>query len=329
MAEALRDSRQSCAEFRLDGRLARAHDFLTFVRGRMQEEQPGAEIPEPTTDDVTWHACTGMVEQALLRRCDALWIVTGNLVRPELIQVAREVGLAVFVWMTETPYQDSEFELAARVDGVWTNERASVDRFQSVCGRVAYLPHAWRRGVHDVRSAAYDHQVRAHDVVFVGTYFPERLALLEAVDWRGIDLGLYGMTDMIPETSPLRPFVRSELTSNEVTAALYRRAKVGLNLYRSTPEGVEAQSLNPRAYELAAAGTCQVSEFREEVASKFGDCVPVFESSGDLEVQLRALLVAHRRRREIAEAAREAVSRDHWHARAAGMCADARGWMAA
>lgn len=329
MAEALRDSRQSCAEFRLDGRLARAHDFLAFVRGRMQAERPEAAIPEPTTDDITWHACTGLVERALLQRCDAIWIVTGNLIRPELIQIAREVGLKVFVWMTETPYLESEFELARLVDGVWTNEVTSVERFRGECAQVAYLPHAWRRGLHDTPAAAYDHQVPGHDVVFVGTYFKERLDLLEAVDWRGIDLGLYGMTDMIPDTSPLRPFVRSELTSNEVTAALYRRAKIGLNLYRLPPAGAAAQSLNPRAYELAAAGTFTLSEYRQEVEAKFGDSVPTFRAAADLEHRVRVYLNSHARRRVMAEAARDAVAADHWHARVSEMRDAAREWVAA
>ena len=295
----------------------------------MQAEQPGAVIPEPTTDDITWHACTGMVEWALLKRCDAVWIVTGNLIRPELIQIARDVGLKVFVWMTETPYQEYELALAGLVDGVWTNEVSAIARFRKACPRATYLPHAWRRGLHDAPAAGYDTQVPAHDVVFVGTYFPERLALLQGVDWRGIDLGLYGMTDMIPESSPLRPFVRSELTSNEVTAALYRRARVGLNLYRAAPAGVDAQSLNPRAYELAAGGTFSMSEHRQEVGVKFGDSVPTFRAAEDLEAGLRALLPAHRSRRDMAAAARAAVAADHWHQRAADMCATAREWMAA
>ena len=72
--------------------------------------------------------------------------------------------------------------------------------------------------------------------------------------------------------------------------ALYRRARIGLNLYR-TLEGFDrkadqhitrAESLNPRALELAACGAFTLSEWRPEVAEVFGDAVPTFRTPGEL-----------------------------------------------
>lgn len=289
----------------------------------MQAEH-ASPVPEITESDIVWQASTGLVERALLARCDAIWLITGNLVRPELIEVARRVGLAVHVWMTETPYNDAEYVLATRVDGCWTNERSAVGRFRGLCGHAAYLPHGWREGVHNQPAQPVDEQLPAHDVVFVGTYFSERLALLEAVDWSGIDLGLYGMTDMIPAESPLRRFVRSELTANDVTTALYRRAKVGLNLYRAGG----GESLNPRAYELAAAGVCQISEHRAEIGEVFGGSVPTFRGAADLEATVRRLLEKPFERRGYAMGAQQAVREAHWGFRAEQMWQEATRWAA-
>lgn len=320
LTEALRGAGYPFAEFRLDGRIARAYEFLKVVQARMSEDE-GKAFPDPTIAEITFQAHTGMVERAFLAECDALWLITGFRCPVELLRVARRAGLTVRVWFTESPYQAFEDVLAHEIDGCWTNERTCVPRFAGAC-QTAYLRHAWRAGLHDRPAERYDDQVAAHDVVFVGTYFPERLALLEAVDWTGIDLGLYGMTDMIPATSPLRAYVRSELTDNAVTAALYRRARVGLNLYRAGLDGQPPpESLNPRAYELAAAGACQLSEYRPEVVDVFGDSVPTFRSADELSASMRQLMASPARRQRLADDARDAVRTDHWGVRAQEMVA--------
>lgn len=127
--------------------------------------------------------------------------------------------------------------------------------------------------------------VEAHDVVFVGTGFEERIEILSAVDWDGlgIDLGLYGNWTLLGSGNRLRRYLRAGVVSNLAATALYRRAKIGLNLYRSsmgygrgTGHVRDAESLNPRALELAACGVFTVSDDRAEVREVFGSLVPTF-----------------------------------------------------
>lgn len=318
LTEAWRRRGWPAAEFRLDGRLARAHDWFTWLRERRLADEPGAAIPAATDAEIVEQALVGLVERALVQRCEGLLVITGAFVSVPLLDAARRAGLGVWLVCTESPYElPMEGRVAAWADHVWTNERTAVPALEAVAlGTAAYLPHGWRRGVHDVRERPGDEQVPAHDVVFVGSFFPSRVAVLEAVDWRGLDVGFYGMTGLIPADSPLRAFVRGELVGNETAAALYRRAKVGLNLYRAVPDGGVAESLNPRAYELAAAGCCvQVSEPRAEVSEIFGDAVATAAGPAALEFEVRRLIDRPGLRREMADAARATV-RDHsWDAR--------------
>ena len=139
--------------------------------------------------------------------------------------------------LTESPYlMAHEKALAWLSNVVWTNERCIVDELRAVNPRTHYLPHAWLPGVHDQT----DGEAPAHDVVFVGTGFSERVALLEGVDWTGIDLGLYGNWPGVSEK--LQPFVRKREIPNTEAVALYRHAKIGLNLYRTTA-GINMDSL--------------------------------------------------------------------------------------
>jgi hypothetical protein len=184
-------------------------------------------------------------------------IVSGMFFPLEAIKRLREAGLPVFVLFTETPY-DTEAELlwAAECDGVWTNERASLPAFRSVNPRSGYLPHGWHPERHRASARAHDASVPAHDVVFVGSGFPERIAWLNAIDWSGIDLGLYGSWRDFGLKPQVEACIRGPMIGNEYASALYRRARLGVNLYRSrgmrqSPLTIVPESLSPRAYELA------------------------------------------------------------------------------
>ena len=169
----------------------------------------------------------------------------------------------------------------------------------------------------------------AHDIVFVGTYFQERIEILSAVDWAGIDLGLYGECSPIPSRSKLRQYIAGGVTDNATTAALYRRAKIGLNLHRQSkgfgraaPRITHAESLNPRAYELAASGCFQISDYRPEVEEKFRTSVPWFVDGPDLERLIRAWLSAPTLRQDCADEACQLIQGETFAARARQLVAD-------
>lgn len=266
-----------------DQRLATSADYLQYVYRRAQKRDK--TVPKPSAADVQYHALIDVLPRALAQRVDWVLVVSSIFVPKQFLEVMRLAGLRVALLLTESPYNDAEEAAQAQhADLVWTNERRSVAPLQGVQPRTYYLPHAYRASVH--KPLADDDGVPAHDVVFVGTGFPERVTFLEAIDWSGLDVGLYGNWQTLQRKSPLKKFVRGGVVDNQATAALYRRARVGLNLYRASKDwqgkarlaGGEAESLNPRAYELAACGAFHLSDPRAEVVEKFGTLVPTFNS---------------------------------------------------
>ncbi len=282
-------------------------------------------IPKPTIADWTYHAALGLFEKCYRFEPDVILFISGVLVIQDVYTLLRKRH-PVAVLLTESPYlMEQEQRIARAVDLVWTNERSAVDELRRVQPETQYLPHAWMPGRHDAPGVDVD--VPAHDVVFVGTDFVERIALLEAVNWTGIDLGLYGNWGSLKKSSPLRPFVRNAIVGNGYATALYRRAKIGLNLYRTTTDFsgrmVEhAESLNPRAYELAACGVFSLSTPRAEVTEKFGTLVPTFDSGPALEALVRGWLANDHGRARIAAQLPGVVAGDHWLARGRQLLGD-------
>ncbi len=313
--------------YRLDTRIEASQKALYWLWRTKKKEQP--TLAKPNTVDVMYHAGVGALEMALRERVDVVVIVSAMLLHPDVILLMKQAGLRVTVLFTESPYDhDHEMRIAAMVDGCWTHERSVVDDFRRVNPHAGYLQHAWHPGKHYVSSRSIG-ELPAHDVVFVGSGFSERVTWFNAIDWTGIDLGLYGTWDHLGLNAQVEACVKGEAVENVTAAALYRRAKIGLNLYRSSrgwgrnaPQITHAESLSPRAYELAACGSFHLSQARAEVQEVFGDLVPTFTSPKEAEALIRHWLQDPDGRARIAKHLPACVAESSWQQRAATVIGD-------
>jgi glycosyltransferase involved in cell wall biosynthesis len=287
---ALRARGHELVPYQLDTRISRAGQWLFLNWRKARRADPS--IPKPTPADVIYQAGLEAIHRALRADCEWVLVISAMYLHPDIILMLKRAGRKVGILFTESPYNDDDqARFAALADVCWTNERASVPVLRRANPNTHYLPHAYDPSRHAATvQLSNEEELARHDVVFVGTLFSERQELLAAVDWSGIDLGLYGQFPYLGSRSRLREYVRGSIVPNEVTAALYRRAKIGLNLYRTSmgfgrdaPRTVGAESLNPRALELAAAGCFTISDYRPEVAEVFGELVPMFGRKIDLQ----------------------------------------------
>lgn len=305
-------------EYRLDQRLDHSRRWLHAAWRRARKHN--ATLEKPTTPDIFYKAGEPAIAMALRHQVDAVLVVSAMFLHPDILILMRRAGLRVVVLFTESPYdQAKELAVARLVDGGWTNERSALPAFQAANASSGYLPHGWNPTTHRPGPQPGDETVAAHDVVFVGTAFRERVAWLSAIDWTGIDLGLYGSWEALGSRHPLRQCVRGAQVSNARTAALYRRAKIGLNLYRTSegwgrhaPAIAHAESLNPRAYELAACGVFSLSTYRAEIADVFGDLVPTFDAPADASALLRTWLADAAGRARVSALLPACVAESSW-----------------
>lgn len=319
--------------FRLDGRLQRAKSWMYFNWRKAKKENPDIQPPKPK--DIHYLASVGALERALKNAVDVVIVVACRHFDPDVLILLKRAGLRVCVLMTESPY-DMEYELmiAGLVDGGWTNERSVVGDFQKVNRNFGYLPAAWHPDRHYVGVGETRPHAPSHDVVFVGTGWPERAAWFNAIDWTGIDLGLYGLWKDVGLSPALQGCVKSPQIDNRYAAALYGKAKIGLNLYRTStsfdlglPQNygrqvTRADSLNPRAYELAACGRFHLSEFRPEVVEIFGDLVPTFRTPAEASALIRRWLSDAEGRFRVASQLPACVAESSWADRAACVIGD-------
>lgn len=322
LTEALKRRGHDVQEYRLDWRIADASEIVNWrdrkarraaKAGKVEYERPvGGLMPQ-----IIRVASMTLLEATLTVNPHCLLIFSAMYLHPETMLLLRRMGAPTVLILTESPYDDAkQANITPFVNMVFTNERASVrlmERWweqtngQRGARLIEYLPHAYDAEKHLPRHRATgmapldeDRDTPSHDVVFVGSGFYERQEILQAVDWEGlgVDFGLYGLWPYVGSRNHLRKYLRKGPVPNETTAALYRQAKIGLNLYRQSvgtsrnaTRITGAESLNPRALELAATGTPHLSDWRPEVEEVFANgLVPTFKTPQELEEKIRFYL---------------------------------------
>jgi len=303
--------------FRLDQRYSASKAALYWLWRTKKKTEPNLSPPNPV--DLSYHASLGALEMALRNHVDVVIVVSAMLFHPDVLIMMKQAGLRVVALFTESPYDhDSEMRVAKIVDGGWTNERSVVRSFRTVNPNFGYLPHGWNPMVHRT-DLPIDDSVPAHDVVFVGTGFRERYRFFNSIDWTGINLGLYGTWNTKLLNKQVRACVTNGPLENSRAALLYRRAKIGLNLYRTSqgwapnaPPIAHAESINPRGYELAVCGTFSLSDYRLESAEIFGDLVPMFRSPIEAAALIRCWLADDAGRQQMAAALPARVAEASW-----------------
>jgi glycosyltransferase involved in cell wall biosynthesis len=307
--------------YNLDGRIYQSGAWLNWCY--RQAKKGGLQTDRPNIADTLYHACGDAILKALHHECEWVIIFSAMYFPKYIIKAMKRAGLKVGIVLTESPYDDvMQADIISIADIAWTHERTSVDFLRLANPSTQYLPHAFDVDIHEV-FGGLEMGVPSHDVVFVGTGFQERVDLLTATDWSGIDFGLYGSWTLLGGRSKLRRLLKGSEIENKATAALYRAAKIGLNIYRKSKgfgrytEKIErAESVSLRAYELAACGLFHFSDYRKEAEEIFGGLVPVYRDAAELRELIDMYLNDEDERRRIASLLPKAVEGHTWDARA-------------
>jgi hypothetical protein len=308
LLKGLRSHGAECYVYSLERRLDLAVEWLRWLwtdRGKLPEDKP-------SWADALYRAGVEALEMALRFQVDWVIVISAMFLHPDVLVLLRRAGVHVGIVFTESPYQDAEqANVASAVDVCWTNERSSV----------AYLrghPHAARRsrpGGTDARRGVRRHwlagalrpaarrRLERHRPGPVRRVEPARLALETA----GVcALGLH----------------RQSSDSCPVSSGHHRPEPVPPIARFWAQALVHAESLNPRAYELAACGVFHLSDQRVEGQEIFGDAVPTFTDADQLGALIREYLADPEGRAVHAQRARQAIRPHTYAARAAQLVAD-------
>lgn len=309
--EALRALGQDVYTFNLDDRLAFYDGALIELDGVSDEQGHPAVRKALDHDQAIQLAANGILSACYQVWPDVVLLVSAFFTPPYMLEMMRGRGHKVVLLHTESPYQDDEQLIrAAQADLNLINDPVNIQAYRDLGAPAAYMPHAYRPAVHYPPPPG---TAAEHDLAFVGTGFPSRIAFFERMNLTGLSVRLEGAWMSLPEDSPLRDWTATRIdgcVDNADTAEIYRRARCGINFYRREAEDAhagEGWAIGPREVELAACGTFFVRDSRPESDELF-PMLPSFttpEQAGDL---IRWYLARPADRELRAAAAREAIA---------------------
>ncbi len=312
-AEALRAAGAQVHSFNLDDRLALYANALVEVEGLRRPDGARAVRRALTDDQAVELAVNGLAAMLWKVRPEVLLVISGFFIPEELLQHARRLGTRVVSIHTEEPYElDRELALARCSDLNLINDPTHIEAFREVSPTV-YAPHAYRPAVH--RPGPVEPDLVA-DLAFVGTGFGSRRWFFTemAPHLDGVDVLLAGNWQGLDDDSPLRPWIAAEdpghCLDNDRTAAVYRSARAGINLYRREADNDQITggwAMGPREIEMAACGLFFLRDPRPE-GDRVLSMLPTFDDPAEAAALLRWHLDRPETTAALAAGARAAIA---------------------
>lgn len=308
-SEALTGLGEQVEEYELDTRLKFYNATLAETGELLECGCPGVRKFLDRAQSIQL-AVDGILSAAYRLWPDVIMCVSAFFLPPWLLEILRARGHTIVMVMTESPYQDDfQLGLAQYASLTLLNDPVNLQLYRDL-GPAEYMPQAYREKVH---YPALPGSAEKWDFAFVGTGFPSRIRFFSAMDLAGLNVRLSGLWMDLPEDSPMRDWTATDAddcVDNDETAAIYRQARTGINVYRTESEDEhagEGYACGPREIEQAASGLWFARDPRPESDELF-PMLPTFtspEEAGDL---IRWAIAHPDQRAEAAAKARAAVA---------------------
>jgi spore maturation protein CgeB len=282
-------------------------DYYMTKRIAYHESAIPKDLPlQSRKEIISRMASETIFNEAIYHNADFVLVVSGLSVHPVFLWLLRRLDIPTAVIFTESPYDDLAQAQWASLENV--GERANItiftnDEYSAEHHGWHFLPPSYDPNIH--RPEEPNKETKC-DVFMCGSGWVERTKFLEAVDWTGIHLKLYGIWPMIKDNydSPLYESFVPLIINNQKIAGMYAAVKISLNFHRAHEQ---ALTPNPRIFEAAACGVFQLSDPRKGLWNIFGESIPTFKTPAELEQQVRYFLERPEQRQLLAAEARRRV----------------------
>ncbi len=306
--------------FRTMGQRVRDLDVSGFAGGFHLVEQ---FIQQPVRKAISQGTYLEAVSQVLLeglteRPIDLLICMAQAPITGRVLTELRNRGVQTALWFVEDYRRFTYWrEMAKFYDFVFTIQRGKcIDAIKAAgAGEVHYLPVACDPEVHrPLELSAEDHARWGSPISFVGAGYYNRQQVFASL--ADLPMKLWG-TEW-PTCKPFDRMVQEQgrrLTPDEYIK-IFNATSINLNLHSSSErDGVDpfGDFLNPRIFELAAAGAFQLVDQREYLPEAFapGEEIATFSSPADLKEKIHYYLQHPEERQQMAQRARARALRDH------------------
>jgi spore maturation protein CgeB len=295
---------------------ALGHDLIVFddrqhiIPGRMRQR-----IQWLQQYDLR-HINKKIASLALERKPDIAIITGGHRITNQSVQALKNNGICTVLWTIDPPFNFQPIiDIAPLYDHIFCQGTEAVELLN--CAGIAgaqWLPVACDQSVHNpVKLSPKEKKHYDNDVVFVGSYYPNRAELLERLVDFG--LGIWGPGwEKLDGRSKLRGCIKGAHTPPSEWSKIYSASKIVLATHYRDPEvKFPVYQASPRIFEALACRAFVISDDQRDVFSLFKaeEHLSRFNDADELIEKIRYYLARPLEREEIAYQGRREVLSKH------------------
>ena len=255
---------------------------------------------------------------ALARRAkpEVVLVTGGDRIRKDTIEALKAAGVLTVLWTTDPPRGCMpHLRVAPHYDRIFCQGSEFVELLRERgTDSARWLPVGCDPASHHPVEVT-DEEVRLFggDVVFVGSWYPERAALFERLC--AYDLAVWGPGwEMLPKDSAVRRHLRGAHTTPADWRKIYSASRIVLATHYHDPTGsYPVYQASPRVFEALACGAFVLCDRQRDVLALFrdGEHLVCFSDGDDLVEKVRYYLAHEEERQAIARQGRAEVLSRH------------------
>jgi spore maturation protein CgeB len=257
-----------------------------------------------------------LVLLALEKNPDIAIIAGGHRVTPSTIKALNAQGIITVLWTIDAPINFTPIlAVAPFYRHIFCQGTEAVELLEYHGIKNAHwLPVGCDMNVHRrVELTTEEVRIYSHDIVFVGSYYPERAALFEnLVDF---DFAIWGPGwHQLEEESPLKGHIKGLYSQPAEWITIYSASKIVLAThYRDPQNRFPVYQASPRIFEALACKCFVLVDGQRDVFSLFndGEHLAGFDGAEDLRQKIEYFLAHSQKRNRIAKQGFKEVSENH------------------
>jgi spore maturation protein CgeB len=257
-----------------------------------------------------------MMAMAKRIKPDIAIVTGGHRISDETINCLKGLDTVCILWTIDPPtHFQPIIDAAPFYDHIFCQGTEAIELLDNAGIKGAqWLPMACDPDYHHpVECSFSDREKYGSDLVFVGSYYPERAAIFETIV--AFDLAIWGPGwDGLDRASPLRRCIRGAHTTPVEWLKIYSTSKIILAIHYHDPQNrFPVYQASPRVFEALACGQFVMCDDQRDVFSLFKDGYDLikFTDGKDLIAKVEYYLHNPQERHTIAEQGRKTVLARH------------------
>lgn len=288
------------------------HDVRVFDAHPRWRDKVGGTLRRGDGPAPTMNAA--LCQTATVERPDVFLTLFGFDIAEATLEAIRRLGIPTVCWWLNDPFQlPRSLRQAGWYDVYFTNARGCLPEYQAAGVRAAtFLPLAADPDVHYPRRLDEALGIRYQsEVCFAGDWSPLREEWIRRLMARHAVRVWGPWGKKLAPDSPIRRVLTDGFFTPDTMVRAFAGAKVVLNLH--TWFGQWSYGVNPRLFEAAGAGACQLVDAKAEIPDLYDvpSEVACFTSFEECESLLTHYLACEEERRATGTRAAERTRREH------------------